>query len=307
MDKRRRIEAALKFEPVDRLPCSCWVQNHIRGLTGAQAAAEYVRFYKEYDWDFIKIENYLPYDLPRGLDAIARPSEFDKLGPLRTNGGSYRKYIDIVGHVRKMIGKRAIVLATVCNPWATGMQIARGALAECLERWPRKVSRALNVIAENTAKLAKACLRAGANGLFYRAEGACRDGLEPGLYAETVRPLDLAVLEAASEAKFNVLNMDGAGVHFELFADYPVDVLNWDVFRNAVALDQGKRISGKCVLGGINPNGPIARGDTVEVVEEVRNAVDETDGTGLIIGPSAPVPCDVAPRDLKVIRAAVER
>lgn len=306
MDKHRRIEAVLNLQPVDRLPCSCWLQSH-RNVYGIQAAEEYVRFYKEYDWDFIKIENGLPYNLPAGLEALSRPSDFSKLGPLRANGGNYRKYIDTLRLVRKAIGKRAIVLASVPNPWAVGMQAAGGALAECFQRWPRKVSRGLEVIAANTAKLAKACLRAGADGLFYRVEGACRGGLAPALYAQIVRPLDLTVLATVSEAKLNILSIQGAGIHFESFIDYPVHVLNWNVFNNEISLNRGKHISGKCVLGGINADGPIARGDTVEIVEEVRNAVDETDGTGLIIGPSAPIPYNVAPRDLKVIRAAVER
>jgi len=308
MDKLTRILSAIACKPVDRIPCACWLENAGGLDTDIDRVSQLTSFYNEYDWDFLVIGDWLPYDVPPPLEILTRPGEFGKLKSLRTNAGNYRKRIDTIKLVRKALGKKALIIVTIANAWATGMQITNGMLSELYSQWPNRVKKGLAVIAANTAKYAKACIRAGANGIFYRVEGATHNGLGADEYGECLRPFDIDCLnDVASDTIFNVLSIAGVDIHFEMLCDYPVHALNWNIFKNQVGLAEGKNISGKCVLGGINPDGPIADGDTIGVVEEIRDAVDETDGIGLIIGPGNPVSASVARRDLKVIRAAVER
>ena len=52
-----RIRRALDGKPVDRPPISFWAHNFARENTAGELAAETVRVFRSYDWDFIKIQS----------------------------------------------------------------------------------------------------------------------------------------------------------------------------------------------------------------------------------------------------------
>ena len=307
MDKSARVMAALRKKAVDRIPCSCWMHFGPDEKHGPGAVEAHAGFFKKYDWDFLKVMNDLPYDLPTGLEKITRPADLDRLKTLRMNSGSFRLHLDTLALLRKSLGKKVLMATTIFNPWAVAMKFSDGQIAEMAAKSPKKVKKALEIIGSNLARFAQACLENGADGIFLALEGARRGQLSSAAYCEIARPFDLMVLEAVKEAPLNILHLHGPHVYFDLCADYPVSVFNWDVFQGNISLSEGKAKTGKCVAGGINPQGAIAAGDTVEVVVEIRNAVDETDGLGLIVAPGCAVPPNVRPQDLKVIRAALER
>jgi len=307
MDKQGRVLAALSSKAVDRVPCSCWTAFSSDSRCGPAAAKVHEAYFKTYDWDFLRAMNELPYDRPGNIDSFTRPADFDQLGTIRANSGNYRLQIETLRLIRKSLGKRVLIAASVPNCWTVGEELADGHLTAMFSRWPRKIAKALQVIAANTARFAKACLKAGANGIFFIASGAGRGGLSPENYGSTIEPLDRAILQGVNEAPLNILYAAGPEVNLRVFADYPVPAVSWDTFRGSTTLAEGKHITGKCVVGGVDHLGALVSGKTVQVVDEVRNAVDDTDGLGLMIAPTGVVAADVQPRDLKVIRAAVER
>ena len=54
MNKRERVMAAIRGEPVDRVPVSFWLHNFAREHSAQALADETVRLHKAFDWDFLK-------------------------------------------------------------------------------------------------------------------------------------------------------------------------------------------------------------------------------------------------------------
>src|SRR5207247_7407052 len=92
---------------------------------------------------------------------------------------------------------------------------------------PKAMDAGLAAIAETLDVYARACVDAGADGLFYATNVARRDGLSPEECRRFQRPHDLRVLAAVARAPFNLLHVCGPGIHFDEFADYPVAAFSW--------------------------------------------------------------------------------
>ncbi len=54
MTKRERVMAALRGEPVDRVPVSLWLHNFATENSAETLAAETLRLARRFDWDFLK-------------------------------------------------------------------------------------------------------------------------------------------------------------------------------------------------------------------------------------------------------------
>src|SRR5438093_147010 len=54
MTRRERVVAALRGEPVDRVPVSLWLHNFATENSAETLAAETVRLARRFDWDFLK-------------------------------------------------------------------------------------------------------------------------------------------------------------------------------------------------------------------------------------------------------------
>src|SRR2546423_14681581 len=54
MTKRARVLAALRGEPVERVPLSFWLHNFVTENSAAGLAAETLRLARTFDWDFLK-------------------------------------------------------------------------------------------------------------------------------------------------------------------------------------------------------------------------------------------------------------
>jgi uroporphyrinogen decarboxylase len=54
MTKRERVMAALKGEPVDRVPLAFWMHNFATENSAKGLAGETLRLAREFDWDYLK-------------------------------------------------------------------------------------------------------------------------------------------------------------------------------------------------------------------------------------------------------------
>src|SRR5512140_3912414 len=54
MNKRERVMAAIRGEPVDRVPVSFWLHNFAAEHSAQALTNETTRLYKAFDWDFLK-------------------------------------------------------------------------------------------------------------------------------------------------------------------------------------------------------------------------------------------------------------
>lgn len=66
MSKRERVEAALKGEPVDRVPVSAWRHFVPEEISAERLAAVSLAHFREFDWDWLKLN---PRATKRGATA----------------------------------------------------------------------------------------------------------------------------------------------------------------------------------------------------------------------------------------------
>jgi hypothetical protein len=122
-------------------------------------------------------------------------------------------------------------MQTVFSPLAVVGRLANGDLGfvRRLMREEREaLHRALDAIAQTLAAYGKACLDAGADGIFFATvEWATYDAATAEQYAEFGRPYDLRVLAAAQEARLNVLHVCRKHNMAKSMLDYPVHAFNW--------------------------------------------------------------------------------
>jgi uroporphyrinogen decarboxylase len=160
---------------------------------------------------------------------------------------------------------------------------------------------ALLRIADHLAEFARRSVAAGAAGVFYAISGHASDDLwAPDDYERRVLVSDLAVLEALGEdAWFTVLHLCGPRVHFGLATRLPVRAVSWSVHepRNPT-LAEGRDRSGMAVMRGVDHHRTLITGSPEAVRGEVRAALLQTGGDGVLIAPGCSVPPEAPEENL---------
>src|SRR5215212_8343909 len=132
LSKRERVAAALRGDPVDRPPVAAW-RHFIPAERGAEAlAAAHVRFFKAFDWDWLKVNpratyyaeawgsryDYDYYDgvLPRQVHTpVASPADLAAITPRIPTVGVFEEQLDLLHRIKDGIGDAPFV-QTVFSP-----------------------------------------------------------------------------------------------------------------------------------------------------------------------------------------------
>ena len=75
MNKRERVEAALRGEPVDRVPISMWGHNYLKEWTPEGLAEAMLENYRAYDWDYMKVNPRASYHVEDWGATLTRPTD----------------------------------------------------------------------------------------------------------------------------------------------------------------------------------------------------------------------------------------
>ena len=167
---------------------------------------------------------------------------------------------------------------------------------------------ALRVITETFTNYAIACLEEGASGIFYATNGWAAEGmLTPDQYREFGEQYDLEFLDAIkSRSKFNILHNCGSHIYFDLLSPYPVQALSWAAtVEGNPDLGEGKKRSGKAVMGGISEKTTLKNGSPDQVQEEVGKALELTGGRHFLLAPGCSIPPETPAKNLEAIRRSL--
>jgi uroporphyrinogen decarboxylase len=159
-------------------------------------------------------------------------------------------------------------------------------------------------VAETLAAYAKACLDAGASGVFFATvEWATHDNATAEQYQEFARPYDLQVLAAIADADLNVLHVCRKNNMLDSLLDYPVHVFNWASRQpgNPSLKDVLKKTE-KAVMGGVAVE-TMREGTPEKVTEEVKEARAQTKGRRFLLAAGCSIPPQTPEANL---RAALE-
>ena len=118
-------------------------------------------------------------------------------------------------------------------------------------------------------------------------------------------PYDLRVLEAVEEGWFNILHIHGSQIMFDLLKAYPVQAINWHVWETAPTLAEARKVTDKCLLGGIERH-DVTRGDTRALRQQIMTSVKETGGYKHILTPGCVIRYPLREEILAYIKESLE-
>ncbi|HUM17925.1 MAG TPA: uroporphyrinogen decarboxylase family protein [Candidatus Nitrosotalea sp.] len=324
MDKRARVMAALRREPVDRPPVSFW--RHVPDLdhTAPGLADAMLAFHRRWDLDFVKVMSSGVYCVedwgcqvayqgsPNGAKqctrhAVQARSDWGRIRALDPGAGALGRELEAVRLIARGRSDDAPILHTLFSPLTVARKLAGDRVVTDLREDPGAVEPALDAIAETMARHAQAALSAGADGLFFATQTAAPDVVTADESARFELPRMRRILDAvAGRSAFTLLHVHGRAIYFDQAAGLPVHAINWHDRLTAPRLgDAHGRFSG-ALVGGLSESRTLLGGPPEAVAAEVRDAIDQTGGRGLMVGPGCVLPLATPDAHLTAVLTAVK-
>jgi uroporphyrinogen decarboxylase len=303
MDHWQRIEAAAAGQPVDRLPISLW--RHFPGddLDPAQLAGHMVAWQRKWDFDLVKFMPSGTYGVEdwgavteyqgaaNGARAVvktglARAGDWGRLARLDPRKGVLGQQVEALRLAARELDGGAPILQTVFSPLTTARKLAGERVFADMRREPEALEAGLQIITDVTIDFALASLEAGAHGLFLATQCASYRVATEAEYLRFGKRYDLEIFAALKgKTRLDLLHVHGEDVMFDLLADYPVSLVNWHDRLTAPTLRDALKRFPKLLVGGVEENRTLTRGPHDAIRDEVRDAIAQTGGRRLMIGP----------------------
>jgi uroporphyrinogen decarboxylase len=319
VNKRERVYAAMQGRSVDHLPVSMWRHFHKQDQVPERLAQATLEFYRRYDLDLIKVT-------PSGLYAIEDwgaeirhadddntpprlrrpvvegPEDWRELAALSVEQGALGRELQAIAAIRDELGQRdAPVLMTLFSPLTLAFKLAGDAVQRHLRDHPGDLHFGLATIAETTARFGAAALAAGADGIFFATQLARSSLLTAEEYRDFGERYDLIVLEYLTpQTDLIVLHLHGKDVFFDLVNYYPVAAVSWHDRESGPALRDASTRTRKTLMAGLDQD-LLATGSPEEVADQVRDALRQTGGSGLILAPACVIPPGTPEANLQAI------
>jgi uroporphyrinogen decarboxylase len=309
MTKRERVMAALRGEPVDRVPVSLWLHNFATENSAETLTAETLRLARRFDWDFLKpqsraqcfaemwglrytpsSERARPYTVTRA--PLATADDLRRLEPADARSGALGEQLRALRELRKAVGSDTPIIWTVFSPLMVLpflLSGGRSAAVSFMRSEPAAVDHALAAMAETLATYARAALTEGADGLFYATNMATRELSTAAECRRFQRPYDLRILEQVASSPFSLLHVCGTGILFDEFVNYPATALSWATVPGNPSLSEAHRRTGRAVVGGLPAKPEIATMAPSEVEAHGRRAISEMHSRFLLLGPDCSI------------------
>ncbi|HET7342453.1 MAG TPA: uroporphyrinogen decarboxylase family protein [Methylomirabilota bacterium] len=319
MTKRERVLAAVSRRPVDRPPVAFW--RHVPDVdhTAAGLAEAMLAFHRRWDLDLIKVMSSGVYCVedwgctvayrgsPNGAKqctehAVKTRADWARIRPLDPGAGALGRELDAVQRIRKGRADDAPILHTVFSPLTIARKLAGDRLREDLRADETAVRPALEAITETMARYARAALEAGADGLFFATQTSTPEFItreENGRWGAAYARRVLEAVRGASAV--TLLHIHGRDVFFDQLTALPIDAVNWHDRLTPPSLGEGHRRFAGAVVGGLAEGATLRSGPADAIAAQVRDAIAQTGGLGLILGPGCVLPLDVPDAHLQAV------
>jgi uroporphyrinogen decarboxylase len=324
MNKKERVEAALRGEPVDRVPVSVWSHDY-KGEWGVQSLMEsLVENFTRYDWDFLKVHPRATY-LAEAWKAHYRPadqknrppvfedspvrgsSDWKRLRMLEPDRGPLLEQLRLLQLLNHQVGYDAHFIQTVLCPLGVACSLVGGdpTLVQHSIREDRSaLHTGLRIITETLIPYTIASMEQGASGVFYTTGGWASEGLLTlDQYREFGEQYDLEFLDAIkSRSKMTVVHNGGKHIYFDMLGSYPVHAVSWDAFAPGNPhLLEGKKRLGKAVMAGLNLQ-TLAGGSPGQIQDEIVHTLEEVGTEHLLLTPGSAISPETPTKNLDVLR-----
>lgn len=325
MDSRARVEAAIAGRKTDHPPVGAWGHTYKEEWSPEQLASVTIERQRRYGWDFVKFQPRATF-FAEAFGNRYEPSGHRLKGPVILEAAvpdleSWKglKLVDrkplaeqarALGLVVKELGDRVPVLQTVFSPISVAGYLVgkdKRRVVRELRKHPEVVLPALERIGEALMDFSRDSVAQGAAGLFYAISGyATPDSMPVDVYESLLLPLDQRIVDSFPEAAwFNVLHLCGSHINIDVARKLRVPVVSWSTANQGnPSLEQGRKLTGRAVMGGVAQRTTMLRGTPEQVGGEVKAAIGATGGLGVLIAPGCSVPPRARDANLKAMAAA---
>ena len=325
MSRRERVLAAINRQPVDRVPYAVWRHFPSVDHSPAGLAQATLRFHERYGSDFLKITPRGSYAVeewgcvesdavredghrPCASCAVRSAEDWKKiraLDPAAAPGWAEEIETIIRLGFDRRIGD-APVVPTLFSPLSLAKKLSGDRLQRDLREHPDAVTGALEAITETLIKFAQLALTEGVSGIFYSIQAASRSANSEEDYARFGEPYDRQFLDAiASQSTLTIIHCHGDGLMFDRLARLPGHAWNWDDRETPPSLREGAAKVPGAVIGGLHQWKTLRDGTAEHAVGETRDAVAQTGGTGLIVGPGCVLPMNTPDANVAAVVQAL--
>jgi uroporphyrinogen decarboxylase len=168
------------------------------------------------------------------------------------------------------------------------------------------VTAALEAITETLVKFADLALTEGVSGVFYSIQAASRSVSPEEDYARFGEPYDRQFLESIeSRSTLTIIHCHGAELMFDRLATLPGHAWNWDDRATPPSLREARARVPGAVIGGLNQWATLRDGTPEQAIDETRDAIAQTDGTALIVGPGCVLPMNTPDANVAAVVQAL--
>jgi uroporphyrinogen decarboxylase len=311
MNKHQRVRAAISGAEVDHVPAGFWLHFPPGMEAGEPALEAHLDFYRRTDVDLLKVMNEHLY---RREQPVRSPADWATWTPMSISRSYMQKQVDLVKAVVDRVGGEVPVLATIHGTFICAFHASKrpeetifghNLATEHLRHTPESMVPALAAVSDTLIALSIACLEAGADGIYYGAQGGEAHRFDEATFNTYVKPFDLKVLEAIRDkTDMVVLHVCKDKTRMPLYSDYPVDAVNWAIHEGDYDLEAGRKLFDVALLGGLDDrSGVMVDGSPDEIGAEVRRIVSGVGKRSFILGSDCTLPTDIP---LGNVRAAVD-
>jgi uroporphyrinogen decarboxylase len=307
-----------------QIPLSLWKHHPERDRIPESLAEEEIKFHREYDHDLMKISFHGRYPVVDwGCEvvydgalsgsttckncAITQPSDWETLEALDVNDGEFGKQVRAVELIHKYAQDKVPTVSTVFGPPMVADKLCEKDFLTHLDDNPEVMEQALEMITNVMVDFGRATIEAGADGIFLASQHSTLSSASDKQYERFIYPYEKKLIsKLKGKAKFIIMHLhareENEEIRFEKIANTSgLDAINWEDQSANLTLADGKKLSRKAVLGGIDHNGVFRTGSPEEANEQVLGALREAGMKRLIIAPGCVITVDTPPENIKAI------
>jgi uroporphyrinogen decarboxylase len=304
VDKRETVLRLLdETRTPDYVPAAFFLHFPPEYHRGQAAIDKHLEYFCHTGMDFVKIQYEFPF--PHRPE-IQSPGDWDKMP--RYGQAFFQDQLEIVAGLVEAVKGEALVLQTLYSPFmSAGHTTSDETITQHIQIDPENAKVGLEIITESILWFVRECVKRGIDGFYASTQGGERGRFDPALFADVVKPYDLAVMnEIDATCPFNILHIcDYQAPYDDLapFLDYPGDIVNCplEVGGQAMTAREAARMFGRPYMGGRDRHGIIASGSKEEIKAAVKDVLRDAPER-FILGADCTLPGDI---DWDNIRTAI--
>lgn len=323
LTKRKRLEAAIAGEPVDRLPVALWRHWPGDDQDAAALAAAHLKWQTDYDWDVLKVGPASSYSVVDWGMAdrwdghiegtrttthlpVQTPSDWEALRPLDPGRGMLAEQIEALQLVGEGARADTPFIATIFSPLSMAKHMAGNEIVlSHMREHPDLFRIGLETLTESILRFIDAARQTGIAGIYYAVQHAAYPLLSRAEFETFGRPYDMRVLASASDLWCNIVHLHGSKVMFDLVADYPAAFINWHDRDTGISLAEGLARMGGAASGGVS-QWTIHQDNPEATLAEVRDAREQTNDRRLLLGTGCVIMTTTPLRNIRALRQSVD-